>query len=154
MAEDDSVQTAAAENGEPIPATGARRSLLARLKVLLFVAVVIAVECSVAYLYLPAASDTAAMAGVATPPTAEGKPAAAKKNPEEPDQPEQVEVDLGEFSVTSYQGASNSTLRIDFHLYGTVAGENHKDFVKRMDENKQRFREQVLVTARSTRLPI
>ena len=49
---------AAAESEAP----PSESSLLGRLKVLLLVAIVIAGECAVAYLYLPSASDTAAMA--------------------------------------------------------------------------------------------
>ena len=45
------------------PETG-RRSLLARLAIPLFIAGVILVECAVAYLCIPSASETAAMAGV------------------------------------------------------------------------------------------
>ena len=33
---------------------------------------------------------------------------------------EQVEVDLEQFSVTAHQPASNTTTRIEFHLYGIV----------------------------------
>ena len=59
-----------------------------------------------------------------------------------------MEVDLGEYCVTAFQSTSNTTLRIDFRLYGTVKGDNQKEFVKLMEENKHRFREQVLVTVR------
>ena len=43
-------------------------------------------------------------------------------------------------------------MRIDFHLFGTVKTENQKDFLKLMEENKHRFREQVLVTVRGAEI--
>jgi hypothetical protein len=58
-------------------------------------------------------------------------------------------VNLGEFSVTSFQPASNSTLRIDFRLYGIVRQSDDKEFAKLMEENKHRFRDQVIVIMRS-----
>jgi flagellar FliL protein len=61
-------------------------------------------------------------------------------------------VDLGEFNVTAYQPASNTTLRIDFHLYGTVAAAEQKEFMTRLEENLHRFREQVIVTVRSSEI--
>lgn len=128
------------------------RGLIARIKVLAFIVVVIAVECLVAYLYMPSAAETAAMAGAA----ATTDPAEAAKTGEaSEDQPpgvQQAEVDLGEFSVTAYQPVSNTTLRIDFHLYGTVAAEDESEFLKRMQDNLHRFREQVIVTVRSAEL--
>ena len=44
---------------------------------------------------------------------------------------ELVEVDLGEFTVTAYQPVSATTLRIDFHLFGTVVTKDAKDFTWR-----------------------
>ncbi len=82
-----------------------------------------------------------------SPPPSQGAQREAKAD--EGDAPADVEVDLGEFSVTAFQPASNMTLRIDFHLFGSVSAENEKEFRRLLDENKHRFREQVLVTVRS-----
>ena len=88
-----------------------------------------------------------------TPAPAEAKQhkaSAAKPGDEkEKEVADEMEVDLGEYSVTAFQSTSNTTLRIDFRLYGTVKGDNQKEFAKLMEENKHRFREQVLVTVRS-----
>lgn len=134
-------------------APAAKSSFLAKINVLLFLLVVIVAECLIAYFYLPSAADTAAMAGAPAAPKEQkedghGEHAAAEEKPD--GQPHgQIEVDLGEFSVTAYQPVSNSTLRIDFHLYGTIGAESEQDFAKLMEENKHRFREQVLVIVRS-----
>ena len=147
----------ASETGPPAPG---RFLLLAKLRVLLLVVVVVALECLAAYLYLPSPSQTAAMAGATlgpTPPPAEDKqqkPPSGKPGEEkEKELADEMEVDLGEYCVTAFQSTSNTTLRIDFRLYGTVKGENQKEFAKLMEESKHRFREQVLVTVRSATSP-
>ena len=61
-------------------------------------------------------------------------------------------MDLGEFSVTSYQPSSEITLRIDFHLFGTVAESNQSLFQSHLERNRNRIREQVLVTMRNAEL--
>lgn len=169
--------------------------MLAKINVLLFLAVVIVAECLIAYFYLPSASATAAVATPPPPPekkTTEKEPekaahgketkepakesakhektekasghgkaekhgtkhgeAAPAEEAEEAEPPDTLEVDLGEFSVTVYQPVSNSTLRIDFHLFGTVPGEQGKEFAKLFDETKHRFRDQVLMIVRSAEM--
>ena len=135
--------------------------MLTTLLVGLVVVIVVVAECAAAYLCIPSATDPATIASVAT------KPAAAKKtehesktkgkgkekaDAEEGEAPTEVEIDLGEFSVTAFQPASNTTLRIDFHLFGSVGAENEKEFRRLLDENKNRFREQVLMTVRSAEM--
>lgn len=125
--------------------------MLTKIAVVLFLAAVVGGECLVVYLFLPGQAETAAMAGVSpeakstTPPSSEEYQGA---HPEEAIA--QLEVDLGEFSVTSYQPVSNSTLRIDFHLYGTIATEDEKMFQGALQANVHRFRDQVIVTVRSS----
>jgi flagellar FliL protein len=63
-----------------------------------------------------------------------------------------AEVELGDFSVTSYQPSSEVTLRIDFHLFGTVMEDDANEFHKRLERNKNRAREQVIVTVRDAEL--
>lgn len=130
--------------------TSTRSSILAKIKILLFVTVVLAVECLVAYLYLPSASQTAAMveASLAANSQAGELPNQDGQFDEEGELVDQVEVDLGEFSVTAFQPVSNTALRIDFHLWGTVHADDEEEFLTLMDENLNRFREQVIVTVR------
>jgi len=87
------------------------------------------------------------MAGGVSP--APGKAAGQEASPADEVPPGDVEVDLGEFCVTALQPAANLTLRIDFHLFGSVAAENEKEFKRLLEDNRHRFREQVLVTIRS-----
>ncbi|HUT10836.1 MAG TPA: hypothetical protein VMY42_10090 [Thermoguttaceae bacterium] len=121
----------------------------AKAKVLLFLAAVIAAECAAAYWMLPSRSETSAMAEVAVGIQAEADDYAVDETEEAGALIDQVEVDLEEFSVTAFQPVSSTTLRIDFHLWGTVRNDDYNDFLGVMDENRNRFREQVLVTVRS-----
>jgi len=137
-----------AAGGAPAPA---KKSILGKLLVVVLVVTVVAVECVVAYFCIPTSSETAVAAGNSAKP-----PADHKKGEAEPATDTEgdgnIEVDLKEYSVTVYQPASNSTLRIDFHLWGSVAKEKEKDFKKLFDENQARFREQVVVTVRGAEM--
>jgi flagellar FliL protein len=150
MAQEPSAPIENPQAEEQTPAPASKRSSFGKIKIVLFVALVIAVECAVAYLYLPQTAETAALAGSTVENIGESKTTPKKEAEKEPNS--QVEVDLGEFNVTAYQPASNTTLRIDFHLYGTVAAAEQKEFMTRLEENLHRFREQVIVTVRSSEI--
>jgi len=89
-----------------------------------------------------------------TKATGHGKHGAQKGESASPgehsgDPPDQVEIDLEQFSVTAHQPDSNTTMRIEFHLFGVVSGADQEEFEKLLKANQHRFREQVLVTVRS-----
>jgi len=144
--------TAVDEKQEPqeqTPASTGKLSLFSKIKILLFVALVVAVECAAAYLYLPSAEESAILVGAGEIKEEN------KTTPEheiEEEENDQVEVDLGEFNVTAYQPVSNTTLRIDFHLYGIVAAIEHKEFTTLLEENLHRFRDQVIITMRGAEI--
>ena len=125
--------------------------MLGKILVLGLVVVVVAVECVVAYLCIPAASDSASAASNVGKPPADHKKGEAEPAGEG-ETAANVEVDLKEYSVTIYQPASNSTLRIDFHLHGIVAAENKKEFERLFELNQNRFREQVVMVVRSAEM--
>ncbi len=148
MAKTSSTPEGTTDGAAPKPAKG---SMLGKIVVLGLVVVVVAVECVVAYLCIPSASDSASAASNAAKPPADRKKGEAEPAAEG-GEAANVEVDLREFSVTIYQPASNSTLRIDFHLYGIVAAENKKEFDHLFELNQNRFREQVNLTVRSAQM--
>jgi flagellar FliL protein len=141
---------ASTAEADPTAAPG-KPALPGKIKVVLFVLAVIALECVVAYLYLPSAAETAALAGatLGANPKADTPAEQDPHKEQEAEKADQVEVDLGQFSVTAFQPASNSTLRIDFRLYGTVSPKEEKEFLRLKEENLHRFRDQVIVTVRS-----
>jgi hypothetical protein len=130
---------------ESAPAAG-KSSILAKIKTVAVVLLLIVAECVVAHFYLPSEADTAAMANATF--GADSGNELLEEEAEDEELANQIEVDLGEFSVTSFQPISNTTLRIDFHLFGTVQTDDQDEFLTLMDGNMHRFREQVIVTVR------
>ncbi len=132
-------------------------SLLSRVQLLALLVAVILGECLLALLLVPSPSETAVMAGVAPQDkAAESTDAAASdltslppEVTEDPEGEDRIEVDLGQFSVTSFQPTTNTTLRIEFHLYGTINREDQETFDTAYAENTHRIREQVIVTVRA-----
>jgi flagellar FliL protein len=133
------------------PPAGAGKSIVGKLMVVLFLAAVVLAECLAAYLYLPSATETAAIAGIAADGQAPDESPPASEDRED-DSLDQIEVDLEQFSVTAYQPVTNTTLRIDFHLFGTVAAQDELEFQTLMQKNVHRFREQVIVIVRGAEL--
>jgi flagellar FliL protein len=142
-------------NNEESPAGSAppraKGSMSGKILVLGLVFLVVGVECVVAYVCIPSASENALAAGGSAKPPADHKKGEADA-PGEGEAAGNVEVDLKEFSVTIYQPASNSTLRIDFHLHGIVATADKKDFDHLFELNQNRLREQVMVAVRSAEM--
>jgi flagellar FliL protein len=148
-----------------------KKGLSGKLKIGIVLAVVVAAQCVLAWLLLPSGtsvdetetkSESKSHGPVHLDPTLEDPHA------------ERREVDLGRFSITSIDPASNSTLLIDFHLYGAVIAEHeehaaeesaghgdghgkkteeepedHSRFGKLLKKNKHRFRDQVIVVIRN-----
>ena len=120
-----------------------------------FLGLIIAVECVVAYFIFPSAEDVTSLAQAqhavkqhAPAPTAHDEPDEADLL----DVKERQEISLGEFGVTSYQPLSNTTLRIDFQLYGVFPAEDSEELAALLEENKHRYREQILVIMRSAEM--
>jgi flagellar FliL protein len=119
-----------------------------------FLALIVGVECAVAYYVFPTAEDVAMLAQAQQAVKGDILPATAAVPDEKEllDIKERHEIGLGEFGVTSYQPLSNTTLRIDFQLYGVVLAEDTDLLMKLLEENKHRYREQVLVIMRSAEM--
>ncbi len=70
--------------------------------------------------------------------------------PASPD--ELFEVDLGQFAVSAYQPASATTLRMDFHLWGTLKGGEAEEFQEAWTRNNNRLRDQIISIVRSAEI--
>jgi hypothetical protein len=124
-------EPATAPSAEPtiveVPPVEAKPKLLSKLEIGVFLSVVVGMQCALAYFFLPAGTPA-----VVTSAAGHEEVAKTQARAEEPKAEvdelhgEQMEVDLGQFSLTSFDPTSNRTLLIDFHLYGTVISE-HKD---------------------------
>jgi flagellar FliL protein len=151
-----------------------KKGLSGKLKIGIVLAVVVGAQCVLAWLLLPSGTT----AEETDPHHASKSPSAVHLDPTLDDpHAERREVDLGRFSITSIDPASNSTLLIDFHLYGAVIAEpeehaaddaeGHGDghgkkaegepednsrFGKLLKKNKHRFRDQVIVVIRNAQM--
>jgi len=129
------------------------KALLSRIKVAGLIASIILIECLVAYFLIPSAAEVTAMAESRYQKTDDLELADLEEQEEQAQPAENTtEEELGVFSVTAYQPVSNTTLRIDFTLSGTVLNEEVKEFRLRMKQNEKRIREQVNVTIRSSEI--
>ena len=131
--------------------------MLGKLIIVLVLTAIVLAECVAAYFYLPSPADTAVMAASTLAAEAPEQqeavtPIGGSREAEHPDEGNEIEVDLEQFSVTAFQPLTNTTLRIDFHLYGTVAEQDAAEFQTLMQKNMHRFRDQVIVIVRAAEL--
>ena len=144
MADQDTDAVEADEQSEPDDAPS-------RVKILLmvfgFMATVVVLECWLVYMLMPSSADLAFAAAAQDPGILQpGGPEGILEI--EDDGEDRQEVDLGQFSLTSFQPESNTTLRIDFHLWGTVLEDDVDDFDDLHSVHKNRMREQVIMIVR------
>jgi len=64
----------------------------------------------------------------------------------------EVEVELGKFNVVIHQPAANLTMRVNFHLIGTLPNEASKEFEELLHHNEHRLRDQVIFEIRNSRV--
>jgi flagellar FliL protein len=130
-----------------------KSAILGKLILLISLASIVMAECIAASFFLPSTEETAALAGVSSDASAARANAIMDELAAMDEEiKNQTEVDLGEFTVTAFQPLSNTTMRIDFHLYATTRKEEVEAFEAAWRENQHRLRDQVIVTVRSSEL--
>ncbi|MCU0877190.1 MAG: flagellar basal body-associated FliL family protein [Pirellulaceae bacterium] len=133
------------------------------LLVSVFVAIVILTECMFAYFLIPSSSDVEAWAkekaqhattaastehGEATENGhAAGDPHAAHQPGEH-----EVEIELGKYNIVIHQPAANLTMRVNFHLIGTLPEKELASFETLFHHNEHRLRDQVIFEIRNSRV--
>jgi flagellar basal body-associated protein FliL len=131
------------------PTKSERGGLFTLVKAVAFVSVIVVVEIVAASMLAPSAQETARL-GQQLAAASAGETADVADEHEEQKEPahkEQLrEVELGIYNITRFNPTTNTTLAIDFELYGTVLAENSSDFQHHFDSNKARIREQVTMT--------
>jgi hypothetical protein len=136
---------------EPQPATPEakpKNSLLARLLIAGFMASVVGAECLFAYLWLPSEAEVAAqMEQIAEAAKEEAEEESGKH---EDEVVLEVEVDLGDFSVTNHRSQSEAIIRADFHLFGTVAETEAEEFRELYARNEKRLRDKIITEIRNS----
>src|SRR5688500_10351167 len=139
------------EQQEAAPETAKRRGgLLSLVKPVAFVSVIVIVEIVAAAMLAPSAQETERL-GQQLAAASTGEAAETEHTAEDAkDHKELSEVELGTYNITRYNPTTNTTLAIDFELYGTVLADDVADFQHEFENNKARIREQVNLTLHSS----
>ena len=125
-------------------------SLMGKLMIAGFMALVVAVECVLAFMFIPSAEDVAVLAEQRL---AKKLPADLKTDElgeADEDGTSIVEVELGEYSVTVTDPNSTTSQRVDFVLVGTVRDDDQKELQAEYDRSVNRFRDQILYEIRNS----
>jgi flagellar basal body-associated protein FliL len=117
--------------------------------VAVLVAVVILTECMFAYLLIPSRSELERWS--VDKAAKEAKSGHSGQNHKHDAKPE-TEVDLGKYNVIVHHPASNVTLRVNFHLVGTVLGDEHHEFEELLAKNQHRLRDQAIFEIRNCQI--
>ena len=129
-----------------------KSGMVTKMIVAAFLTVLAVTECLLAYFLIPSAEQVAARA--------EAHAAAHQKQQEDEEHGEHggidhdsvVEVELGQYSITSHQPASNMTLRIDFDLTATVDKKQQSEFQHIFGNHEHRLRDTVIFEIRNAEL--
>src|SRR2546423_14170127 len=127
------------------------RGVFRLIKAVAFVSVIVIVQIVVASMLAPSAQDTAKLAkdiaAAANGQSAEAQDEHAKeaKGPEK----NLKEVDLGTYNITRYNPTTNTTMAIDFELFGTVLADDAAQFQHHFETSNARIKEQITLTMHS-----
>lgn len=110
-------------------------------------ATVIGTECLLAFLLIPDADEVALKAEARMTEKLQ-----KNINPSGANDKKTVEFSLGTFSITSQHPESNTTLRIDFQLFGTVLEDDKDELEKIFERVQQRLRDRVIFEIRNSNL--
>jgi flagellar FliL protein len=124
--------------------------LLGKLAIAGFMGGVVALECLIAYFVFPSTEEVAALAQQNLEKKLPATLAADAPGDGQEDSENVMEVDLGQYSITVPQPNSTTSLRVDFHLVGTVLDTDESEATSLYDRNVHRFRDQVLVEIRNS----
>jgi flagellar basal body-associated protein FliL len=128
-----------------------RGALFTIVKAVAFVSVIVVVEIVAAAMLAPSAQETAKLAQQLAA-AASGETSDADHDHEHGEEHESShdkhlkEVELGSYTITRFNPATNTTLAIDFELYGTVLADDASDFHHHFENSKARIREGVNMT--------
>ena len=127
--------------------------MLKPILVAVFISAVILVECAFAYLLIPSTADLETWAkkkaGDHAAADEHGQEGAGEHKSEHAAEHE-AEVELGKFNVIVHKPADNLTMRVNFHLIGTVPEKEHKEFEELYAKCEHRLRDQIIFEVRKS----
>ena len=124
--------------------------LMGKLLIAGFMGGVIAVECLLAYLFIPSPDEVAALAEENMTKKLPASLATDEITAAQDEMKNTVEIPLGDYSLTIPQRNSEMALRADFTLAGTVLAADESTFANLMEKHPARFREIVLYEFRNS----
>jgi hypothetical protein len=123
------------------------------IKAVAFVSVIVIVQIVGAAMLAPKAQDTAKLAkdiaAAASGQSADAQDEHAKDAKEHGPEKNLKEVELGTYNITRYNPSTNTTLAIDFELFGTVLAEDAAEFQHHFESSNARIKEQITLTMHS-----
>jgi len=125
------------------------------IKAVAFITVIVVVQIVAASMLAPSAKDTEKLAHeLATATTGHGADAhdeheKAEKEDHAAHDENLVEVELGTYNITRFNPATNTTLAIDFELFGTVLADDKANFEHHFESSNARIKEQITLTMHS-----
>ena len=129
------------------------RGLFRAIRAIAFVSVIVVVEIVVASMIAPTAQETERLAqelvAASAGESSDGHDAEAEHE-EHGSGHGLHEVELGMYNVTRFNPSTNTTLAIDFELFGTVLAEDEGEFHHLYENSKARIREAVNMTLHGT----
>ncbi|HEX5105093.1 MAG TPA: flagellar basal body-associated FliL family protein [Pirellulaceae bacterium] len=124
-----------------------------------FVALVILTECLFAWFLIPSTTDVQAWAKTQAQQTAHGDSHAGGQTSKQGEashggsaENHEVEAELGRYNVVIHQPAANLTMRVNFHLIGTLPEAEEAEFNALLAKNEHRLRDQVIFEIRNSRV--
>ena len=144
MADEDAIEV----DGEAEDGKKTRGGRGAMLKVGIFIAITLIFECTVAYFYFPSKAQIkllmeSRLADAAEKDFEEEAQNESDESTADGDLADTEEALMGDFSITTHQRESNTTIRISFKLTGIIKSKDADEFIDLYEASEQRFREQV-----------
>jgi flagellar basal body-associated protein FliL len=125
-------------------------AIMSIVKAVAFVSILVIVQVVGAAMFIPSGEETAELAKqyvAAKHGEADGESEHATDDHDPHATGEETaEVELGTFNITHFNPAANTTLSIDFELYGSLLAADEDEFHHLLEKNKVRVREQVIMT--------
>ncbi len=128
------------------------RGMLRVVKAVAFVSVIVVVQIVVASMLAPSTKDTEKLAQKLVAASHGKAEAGQEESGNKPEASESLneedlhEVELGTYNVTRFNPATNTTLAIDFEVFGTVLANDAAEFEHRFEKSNARIREQITLT--------
>lgn len=128
---------------------GKNAGLKAKLMIAGFVAAVIIAETALFFFAIPSADEVAKLAEARLIQSVQNNDIKLDEIEKKEDDSNQVEFQLGDFSVVCKPGGDQRTYRVEFKIFGTVKSKNKAKLEKIFKEMAGRFRHRLIMEIRT-----